>query len=209
MAQKWLWHYLNKPAHSVIWEINKTFSVCREFEAWRLSKVLGFFRVFDLYGFSEQLNASKAKGTLIPLNQYHVGLYWCTAAIFAALAGMQDTDPRGRGTGHRPLTLLKSISWQQEGGKLATSNHQVPDHLTHIFQNLLAICSLLLLSGVNLWEHRSCWLHGSSKMWNKRNLTWVTFVLVWRALNFPSSLCVIVNIHTSYTSMHLQATHRI
>lgn len=45
-------------------------------------------------------------------------------------------DPGGRGTGHRSLTSLKSISWQLAAGKLAISNHQVPDHLTHIFQNL-------------------------------------------------------------------------
>lgn len=168
----------------MIWETNKTFWVSAEFEIWRLSKVLGFFSFFDLYGFSEQLNASEAKGNLIPLNQYHVGLYWCTAAILAASAGMQDTDPGGRGTGHHPLTLLKSISWQQEGGKLATSNHQVPDNLTHIFQNLFTICSLLLLNGLNLQEHRPCWSHGSGRRWNKHNLTWVTFVLLWSLWTF-------------------------
>lgn len=50
-------------------------------------------------------------------------------------------DPGVRGTGHRSLTSLKSISWQLAGGKLAISNHQVPDHFTHIFQNLFSNCS--------------------------------------------------------------------
>ena len=43
-------------------------------------------------------------------------------------------DPGGTGTGYRSLTSLKSISWQLAGGKLAISNHQVPDHFAHIFQ---------------------------------------------------------------------------
>lgn len=45
-------------------------------------------------------------------------------------------DPGGRGTGHRSLTSLKSISWQLAGGKPAITNHQVPDRFTHIFQKL-------------------------------------------------------------------------
>lgn len=55
-------------------------------------------------------------------------------------------DPGGRGTGHRSLTSLKSISWQLAGGKPAISN-QVPDHFTHIFQNLFSSCSAPLLLG--------------------------------------------------------------
>lgn len=31
----------------------------------------------------------------MPLNQYHVGLYWCAAALLAALAGMKDTETQG------------------------------------------------------------------------------------------------------------------
>lgn len=54
-------------------------------------------------------------------------------------------DPGGTRTGHPSHTSLKSISWQLAGGKLAICNHQVPDHLTHIFQNVFAICSLPLL----------------------------------------------------------------
>lgn len=48
------------------------------------------------------MNTNEGKGTLIPLNQYHVGLYWCAAAaaaaaIPAALAGTKDTETQGKG----------------------------------------------------------------------------------------------------------------
>lgn len=42
-------------------------------------------------------------------------------------------DPGGRGTGHRSLASLKSISWQLAEGKAAIRNHQAPARLAHIF----------------------------------------------------------------------------
>lgn len=86
---------------------------------------------------------ARGKGTLMPLNQYHVGLYWCAAAILRCLGGHEGHgDPGGRGTGHRSLTSLKSISWQPAGGKPAISNHQVPDHFAHIFQKTFSRAAL-------------------------------------------------------------------
>ena len=67
-------------------------------------------------------------------------------------------DPGGTGTGHRSLTSLKSISWQLAGGKLAISNHQVPDHFTHIFQNLFSICSPWF-DQTQPSRTQACWSH--------------------------------------------------
>lgn len=108
-------------------------------------------------------------------------------------------EPGGRRTGHHSLTSLKSISWQLAGGKAAMCNHQVPDHVTHIFRNLFSICSLPLLPGLNglsPLEHRPAVLmHGATVLegLEKSTLNWVTCALTWRPPDSPWSPWVTVN----------------
>lgn len=74
-----------------------------------------------------------------PLNQNHVGLYWCAAAILVAMEGMKDTETQGaEGTGHHSLTSLKSISWQLAGGTTAICNHQGPPTTSLTFSKMLS-----------------------------------------------------------------------
>lgn len=105
-----------------------------------------------------------------------MGLYWCAAA----LAGMKDMETqRGRGTGYRSLTSLKSISWQLAGGKLAISNHQVPDHFTHIFPKkkkkelFFSICSAVVSTGLGTLRNRQGLPRGAAAL-EKSGLTWAT-----------------------------------
>lgn len=106
-------------------------------------------------------------------------------------------DPGGKGTGHRLLKSLKSISWQLAAGKLAISNHQVPDHFAHIFRKLFfLICSLPLLQGLTRLSSPAGLMHGAAALERveKPNLTWVTFALSWKPPGSPSNLWVTVNI---------------
>lgn len=57
-------------------------------------------------------------------------------------------NPGGRGTGHR-THIIKVDKLAAGRRKASICSHQVPDHLTHIFQNVFAICSLPLLSGLS------------------------------------------------------------
>lgn len=125
-----------------------------------------------------------------------------------------------RPRGHRDLPslahIIKSISWQLAGGKLAIRNHQVPDHLT--FSETFSQSSPCPLSLV----HPDSSLHstGQSPLWfigatvlggvETSHLTWLTFALSSTPPGPPSSLWVTMitetNVSDISTSMCLRAT---